>query len=357
MPRISVIIPCFNLGHFIDEAVQSVLAQSFQDFEILILDDGSTDAATVERLASLSYPGTRVCREPNRGLAAARNFLIARASGEFLCALDADDRLHPEYFAKALQRFAADPGLTFVSAWLREFGSQEGVWRQDRCDLATLLAEDTVLTAALVRRDVIVALGGYDEHMPSPGNEDWDLWIRVVKAGHRGTIIPEELFYYRKRPNSMSAACTSRDVHLETVRYLFRKHEDAYRQHLRDVLLWQDQRIAAALRENDALERRRDSDLGRTLAALRAERDRLARRVAASAVAARPGAEQVTGVGLAPGLAAAPNQAAELNELRAECNRARDEVRALRSSMSWRVTAPLRRICDAWPAVRPRGRS
>ena len=349
MPRISVIVPCFNLGHFIDEALQSVLAQSFQDFEILILDDGSTDTATVERLAKLVYPKTRVWREPNRGLPAARNFLIARATGEYLCALDPDDRLHPEYFAKALQCFEVDPGLTFVSAWLQEFGSQDGVWRQNRCDIAALLAEDTVLTAALVRRDVIVELGGYDEDMPSPGDEDWELWVRVVKAGYRGAIIPETLFYYRRRPDSLSRAIGRAPVHDQQVRYLFRKHEDAYRAHLRDVLLWQDQRIAMALRQNDAVERERDSNVGWTIAALRAERDRLTRRLAALRSEAR--SESPAALDSAPG--ATP----ELAALRDQAERARAEVRALRASGSWRLTAPLRLACDAWLAIRPRGRS
>jgi glycosyltransferase involved in cell wall biosynthesis len=322
-PSISVIIPCFNLGQYLDEAVESVLAQTRQDFEILIVDDGSTDPETQHLLASYARPKTRVWRTANRGLAAARNFLIERATGTFLCALDADDRLHPRYFERALDAFASDPGLTFVSSWVQMFGEEDGVWRRDRCDLPALLAEDTVMTAAVVRRDAVAALGGYDEGMPHQGDEDWDLWIRLARAGCRGTILPETLFFYRRRAGSMSTRCTSGQVHLDLVRYLVRKHADAYREHLREVLLAQDRRIAALLRATDALERERDGQLKATRAALEAELDRLSGR-----------------------LAEASRRRQELSALQEECERLRGEVAALRGSLTWRLTAPARAACD-----------
>src|SRR4051812_33220552 len=92
-PLVSVIIPCYNHGAYIDEAIQSVLAQTLQDFEILVLDDGSTDPDTIALFASRTWPRTRLFRTENGGLAKARNFLLARCSGKYLCALDADDRL------------------------------------------------------------------------------------------------------------------------------------------------------------------------------------------------------------------------------------------------------------------------
>src|SRR5579862_7046804 len=101
-PRVSVIVPCYNLGEYLDEAVESVLAQTYQDFEILIVDDGSTNDKTRTILSNYARPRTTVYRTPNRGLAAARNFLVARARGEYLCALDADDKLHPTFLEKTV---------------------------------------------------------------------------------------------------------------------------------------------------------------------------------------------------------------------------------------------------------------
>src|SRR5262245_47528368 len=113
-PLVSVVIPCFNLGAYLDETVQSVLTQTVSDFEILIVDDGSTDAVTRDLLAGGRWPRAQVFRTENRGLARARNFLLGHARGEFICALDADDKLHPRYLESALSAFEQDPGLTFV---------------------------------------------------------------------------------------------------------------------------------------------------------------------------------------------------------------------------------------------------
>jgi len=359
-PRISVLIPCFNQGAYLDEAVQSVVSQTCQDFEILVVDDGSTDEATVRLLAEYTRPRTTVFRTGNQGLARARNFLVARAAGDFLCALDADDRLHTEYFEKALARFEQDPGLTFVSAWIQEFGERHESWRQDRCDLPALLAEDTVMTAALVRREAVTAAGGYDEAMPAQGDEDWDLWLRLVKAGRRGTIIPETLFYYRKRHGSMSASCTTGGTHLELVRYLFRKHQDAYTAFLPEVLLAKEGHIADLLRANDRLEREIDGRLRRQitwrlaeLAAVRARIDPARWRLPWAGDGARGGTVGETTAGPAAG--AAPQLTAQdYGALEAEYRRALGEVAALRASASWRLTSPLR---AAYDRLRPgRGR-
>src|SRR5438445_7330148 len=144
-PRISVIIPCYNLGHYLGEAVDSVLAQTRQDFEIIVVDDGSTDDETQAIVAAFDRPKTQVIRIARRGLAAARNAGIAAASGDILCALDADDRLEPTFFEKALAVLDADPSVTFASAWLRTFGDESWEWTPSRCDLPALLWEDTVL--------------------------------------------------------------------------------------------------------------------------------------------------------------------------------------------------------------------
>src|SRR5437867_457309 len=117
MPRVSVVIPCYNLGRFLDEAVDSVLAQTFQDFEIVVVDDGSTDQETQRLLADYRKPGTRVVRSPNRGLPAAKNLGLAETTGPYVCMLDADDRLDPQLLAKSVAALDGDPSVAFVSHW------------------------------------------------------------------------------------------------------------------------------------------------------------------------------------------------------------------------------------------------
>jgi hypothetical protein len=215
----------------------------------------------------------------------------------------------------------ADPSVTFVSSWLRTFGDEQWEWKPERCDLPALLSEDTVLTAALVRRDVVLAAGGYDTGMPVQGDEDWDLWLTLVERGHRGVILNEVLFDYRRRAGSMSTVCWRGPGHLPLARYRLAKHRAAYESHLATVLMHQDGETSDLLRANDALERRIGSELEPLVAERREELARLRERF---------------------------DESDRVVVLEAACRAASDEVAALRGSMSWRITAPLRGVYGWW---------
>lgn len=344
-PRVSVLVPCFNLGRYLPETMDSVSRQTFTDYEILLVDDGSDDPETVELLATASWPNTTVFRTPNRGLARARNFMLERSRGEYVCALDADDLLDPRYLERTVAVLDSRPDLSFVSTHLRMFGTEDRVWPgTDRCDLEALLCDDTVTTAALARRSAMVDVGGYDEEMPEQGDEDWDLWIRLVKAGHRGVILPDVLFRYRRRPGSMSDRCTNGQPHLDLIEYLVRKHEDAYRRQLQPVLLWKEERISELRRANMAIERDLDGFLRPAVDRRRKELSALRARFEVASVST-PAADL-------PDLSALT---AELRSLRAEYSRSQQEVRALRSSWSWKLMAPLRSVYEAVRRMRAKG--
>ena len=127
MPRVSVVIPCFDHGRFIDEAVDSVLAQTYRDFEIVIVNDGSTDENTNRLLSSYQRPHTSVLQTPHRGLAGARNLGIAHASGEYILPLDADDRIGPTYCERAVALLDSNDALGIVyceAEYLRRIGRE-----------------------------------------------------------------------------------------------------------------------------------------------------------------------------------------------------------------------------------------
>jgi glycosyltransferase involved in cell wall biosynthesis len=235
-PTVSVVIPCYNLGAYLDQAVQSVLDQTFQDFEIIVIDDGSTDAATRYLFTSYGRPKTRILRTPNQGLAKARNLGIEQAWGRYISCLDADDLLEPDFLARTVEVLEADPSLAFVSCWLKAFGDQNFEWSPNGCDFPWLLVEDTVCTAALTRRAALVEVGGFDSGMPVAGYEDWDLAISLVERGLGGTVIPEYLFRYRIRQSSMSSSCTAPGNHALLMRYLVEKHAESYSRFLPGVL-------------------------------------------------------------------------------------------------------------------------
>ena len=337
-PAVSVIIPCYNLGAYLGEAVDSVLSQTYQRFEVLIVDDGSTDPETAAVLADFRRPKTRVIRIEHQGVSAARNAGVAAAAGAYLCALDADDRLRPEYFERAVPILDQSPDVAFVSCWLRTFGDEAWDWKPERCDLPTLLWEDTVLTAALVRRDVMLEIGGYDVAMPAQGGEDWDLWLTLAERGYRGTIIPEVLFDYRRRAGSLSTASFYGAHHLPLTRHRITKHSKAYRSHVMDVFEHQDRETSTLLRLNDETERYIASDLEPAVVQRRQELARLRSRLASPAASPLDDAEPDS------------RRAAEdrLRELEAALAATAAEVDALRASMSWRITQPLRTAYSRW---------
>lgn len=339
-PKVSVIITCYNLGQYLDEAVESILSQTCQDFEILIVDDGSTDAATEALLADYRRPKTRVIRIAHAGVAAARNVGIANTTGEYLCAMDADDRFESSYLAKAVPVLDGDPSVTFVSCWLRTFGDEAWEWKPERCDLPTLLWEDTVLTASLVRREAVLAIGGYDTAMPVQGDDDWDLWLTLAARGYRGVILPEVLFHYRRRPGSVSSLCWYGPGHLPLARYRVTKHSDTYRAHLLDVLLHQDAETAVLLRKNDEIERYLASELEPAVASRREELATLRARLAA----ASPTPASPTPASDAPDA----QLTKRVLDLEAALQATSTEVTALRTSASWRVTRPLRDVYGWW---------
>ena len=333
-PKVSVIVPCHNLGRYLDEAIDSVLAQTFDDLEILVVDDGSTDPETIAILADYARPKTRVIRSANRGVSGARNLAIENSAGEYICALDADDRLAPTFLEKTIRVLDHDPSVAFVSTWLRTFGDEEWEWHQDRCDLVALLAECTVMTAAPVRRAVLREVGGYDLAMGKIFAEDWDLWIRIVERGHRGMILPEVLFHYRRTSESNSRRWDVPEYVSQVIRALVEKHEASFREHLSEVLRLKEQRIGKLLLTNYELEREVDDEVPAEIERRKQEVERLRRRVDG-------------------GSGERPAHQSRVTELEAALRHAQWEARALRNSISWRVMAPVRAVYDLLMKVAP----
>jgi glycosyltransferase involved in cell wall biosynthesis len=242
-PKVSVVVTCFNLGAYLDEAVESVLSQTLPECEILIVDDGSTDEATRRLLTDYRRPRTTVMRTDHRGLPAARNAGAASTSGTYLCMLDADDQLEPTMIEKSVAALDNDPSIAFVSHWLRTFGDEEQDWTPTQCDLPTLLDANTLNGAAVLRRSAFQAVGGFDESMRD-GCEDWDFWISLLEHGFNGRILPEILFRYRRRPASMSRVMMDGDSHPHIYARLVAKHAATYATHLESLVVRRDRERA-----------------------------------------------------------------------------------------------------------------
>lgn len=229
-PAVSVIVPCYNGARFLDGLMASLAAQTFRDFEIVIVDDGSDDEETARKLAGLAGRA-RVIRQDNRGPAAARNTAIAAARGDILAMVDCDDTVDPRFLAETVPLLTAAPSeVGIVVAHARLTGAQSGVSRRyfNRFDL---LFTNTLSVALVVRKRCCLAVGGYDESMRE-GYEDWDFSLRLVEAGIRALVVPKPLYNYYipdKTWFSRSSSVNGNRLHAKLWRTIRQKHADSYR--------------------------------------------------------------------------------------------------------------------------------
>lgn len=202
MEKVSIIIPCYNQGHFLSDAIESALAQTYPNIEVIVVDDGSTDN-TMEVVRK--YPTVWLMSQKNKHLSGARNTGIKRAEGTWILPLDSDDKIHPEYVTKTLQ-CAKNNGSDIVSTWLETFGNENRRWGSLDVEpvYQNFLQKNHINCCSLFKKSMWTDLGGYDENMKQ-GFEDWDFWRRATRKGYKVNILTEYLFQYRKHGVSMFA--------------------------------------------------------------------------------------------------------------------------------------------------------
>ncbi len=231
---VSIIVPCYQQAHYLPEALQSVLEQSYSNWECIIVNDGSPDATEMvaqqwlEKDARFQY----VYKE-NGGLSSARNTGISRAKGEFILALDADDILHSDYLKQTVPVLESNNQLAIVSCYRYFFINKKTniikEYKASGSNYRDLMFENQLMPSSLFRKKCWEQVGGYDESMKK-GFEDWEFWLNVTKRGWEFQFVQEFLFYYRKAKKSMLVDTINH--HSEAnMEYIFRKHQEIYCKH------------------------------------------------------------------------------------------------------------------------------
>lgn len=247
--EVAVVVTAHDQREQVAEAVASVRAQTVACAELVVVDDGSADAASLAVLDRLRAEGVRVLRQGNAGVSAARNAGIAATRAPLVLVLDGDDRLAPGFLARVLP-LLDDPGVVAASSWLGLFGVATGVARPGGGRLVDFLHRNACPGTAVLRRAAWARAGGYDEALRS-GFEDWDLYLGMLAGGGRVAIAPEPLIGYRTAP--ASANVRSMEQRLDLVRGLVDKHRAAYATHLTEVLLAQEATAIRRLGDWEAL--------------------------------------------------------------------------------------------------------
>jgi len=261
---VTVVIPCYNHGRFVRQAVTSILEQTFRDVRVVVVDDGSTDPHTLEVMAALPGPRVTVLHQENKHVAAARNTGIRSSQSPVIVTLDADDSFEPDFLEKALPVLDADPAVGVVTCTVRNRDEREGTFTPSGGGIVDFLKHNGARASALFRRACWEQVGGYNETMRR-GYEDWDFWIRVVARGWRVQVLQEPLLNYRCARQSMVTGADA--IRPELIRVLAMAHLPLYREHVVEVLVDRERQIQSLERRLDELRGSLPCRLGRYVSA------------------------------------------------------------------------------------------
>ena len=211
-PAVSVIMPSYNTAQYIRESLDSVFAQTFTDYEVIVVNDGSPDTDELERILEPYLDRIAYVKQENRGVSGARNTAIRRARGKYLANLDSDDLWEPEYLSDQVAALEHDPSVAvrYTNAYLfGELAHAKGTY-MDVCpsegevDFERLITQrcNVLHSAAVARREAVIAAGMFDEALRT--SEDFDLWLRIVKLGGRITYTRRPQARYRYRPGGFT---------------------------------------------------------------------------------------------------------------------------------------------------------
>ncbi|MBI9113162.1 glycosyltransferase [Maridesulfovibrio ferrireducens] len=227
-PVVSVVVPCHNYGRYLAECVKSVLLQSFCAWEIIIVNDGSTDDThEVAQDIMANYPGhaIRYYRQEQKGIVQPRNRGVTLAKGEFILPLDADDLIAPTFLERTVAYLLERPELGYVSTKALFFGSSNKIWPSEPFANLSLLVTNQQTNTTLYRKTMWQDVNGYDERMIH-GYMDWEFWIHCTKMGWTGEQINEPLFFYRRKDDSVVMRAKQRDIAIKE--QIVDLHSDIY---------------------------------------------------------------------------------------------------------------------------------
>lgn len=236
MSEVSVIIPCFNHGAYLREAIESVKGQTVAPREVIVVDDGSSDPDTIAVLDTLASRGdVRVIHQPNLGPAAARNRGIEEAEGRFVVCLDADDRFRECFIERTLEILERDESVGVAYGKAEFFGAEQGLSPLPPYRFPDFLLDPCIFITALFRKADWRQVGGFCEEMKS-GWEDFEFWISLVEMGREVVCIDEVLFDYRRYEGSRDESFSKdrREV-LDAFESIFRRHSKLYTENIRQL--------------------------------------------------------------------------------------------------------------------------
>lgn len=228
MKKVSIIIPCYNQAEYVGDAILSAINQTYQNIEIVCVNDGSTDNSS-EIIKSFADKYKNILfftNNENKGVIYARNLAIDACRGEYILPLDADDTIEPTYVEKAVKILDDNPNIGIVYCKAKLFGNKNMPWDLGDFDKSNFLYNNSIFCTALFRKTDFLKAGKYKDYMEL-GCEDYDLWLSFLELGLDIYRIDEFLFNYRQYSgHSRTTTCTKKQDKVRSI--ILKNHIDLY---------------------------------------------------------------------------------------------------------------------------------
>ena len=266
--KVSVIVPCYKQADYLSETLDSVRVQTYQNWECIIVNDGSPDnTEEIVKIYVEKDSRFRYIFQENSGPSAARNNGIKNSHGEYLVPLDADDLIAPTYLEQAVGRFSHFPETKLVYCKAEKFGKEQGIWNLPEYDYESFIWNNCIFCTAMFRRSDYDKTGGYNENMVY-GNEDWDFWLSLIEKEDVVHCIDDILFYYRTKNDSRTTSLMkARKKEYESYVQVCKNHPQIYAPFMERIIIYQRElwSFSSLQKELDSIRSSRAYRLGKSL--------------------------------------------------------------------------------------------
>ena len=224
-PLVSIIIPCYNHGNYITETLDSVLNQTYENIEILIVNDGSDDLNTLKILDSINDPLIKIIHQKNSGPSIARNEALKHANGKFFVPLDCDDLIEKNTIIDAVSILEKKPEIAVVFGDCQLFGEKNELRKQGPLHIQTEIKNNIIALCSVIRTEAHTEAGGFDVFLSKKGLEDWDFWLMLIEKGWKFHYTNKTTFKIRVLTSSRTFQVANKNLK-EIKSYIYKKHAD-----------------------------------------------------------------------------------------------------------------------------------
>ena len=237
IPLVSIIVTCYNYGEYVEECLRSIEQQTFEQWECIIVDDGSTDDTKIRIAPFLIDLRFRYIWQENGNVSKARNYGLGHAQGKYVICLDADDYVSLNFIKELYEKIADLQPVDLVYPRVQLFGARNEQWDLAPYSYHDLLENNMIVVAAMYERQKFIDLGGYDQNMKT-GAEDWEYWIRLLNINSIVLKVTDAVLHYRiKKESKNDTFLVDREKKLNNLRYITTKNRDIYTSHFESPLV------------------------------------------------------------------------------------------------------------------------